>query len=378
MSRPGSPVVGGHVVRRGLPLPAGVRRGLVARPGGLDLGTGDAERPRPELHRSVRHVPGHHGARPDARDHDRGHRPQRSRNLHARRRGDGRRRTGFGRAHLDGDRRRRCCWRRWSGWSTGSSIGGLGLNALIVTLAVGQIVSGVAFRYYTEVAIQTPVPEGLSDVDHHPVPRRHADLLGGRGHDTGLDRPVPVHDAGPEVPGGRCQPHGVVDRRPPREPQPGVRLRDGGGPLRAGGHPAGVVPSYRRASPSGPRTCSVRSPPWSSAGPRSPAGLASPLSTWVAAFFLAGLTQMMRVMGLPTALQFVVFGIVIVGRHVGIRGSDHPGRGARSCGGSGRMSWRHRSSARPARGRDEEGGHGISESQRSGMTSAIDARRGRP
>ena len=42
-------------------------------------------------------------------------------------------------------------------------------------------------------------------------------------------------------------------------------------------------------------------------------GLASPVSTWAAAFFLAGLTQMMRVMGLPTALQFVVFGLVIVG-----------------------------------------------------------------
>ena len=42
-------------------------------------------------------------------------------------------------------------------------------------------------------------------------------------------------------------------------------------------------------------------------------GLASPLSTWAAAFFLAGLNQMMRVMGLPTALQFVVFGLVIIG-----------------------------------------------------------------
>jgi ribose transport system permease protein len=42
-------------------------------------------------------------------------------------------------------------------------------------------------------------------------------------------------------------------------------------------------------------------------------GLASPMSTWAAAFFLAGLNQMMRVMGLPTALQFVVFGLVIIG-----------------------------------------------------------------
>ncbi len=42
-------------------------------------------------------------------------------------------------------------------------------------------------------------------------------------------------------------------------------------------------------------------------------GLASPLSTFAAAFFLTGLNQMMRVMGLPTALQFVVFGLVIIG-----------------------------------------------------------------
>jgi ribose/xylose/arabinose/galactoside ABC-type transport system permease subunit len=42
-------------------------------------------------------------------------------------------------------------------------------------------------------------------------------------------------------------------------------------------------------------------------------GLASPLSTWSAAMFLAGLNQMMRVLGLATALQFVVFGVVIIG-----------------------------------------------------------------
>ena len=42
-------------------------------------------------------------------------------------------------------------------------------------------------------------------------------------------------------------------------------------------------------------------------------GLASPMSTFAAAFFLTGLNQMMRTMGLPTALQFVVFGLVIIG-----------------------------------------------------------------
>jgi ribose/xylose/arabinose/galactoside ABC-type transport system permease subunit len=42
-------------------------------------------------------------------------------------------------------------------------------------------------------------------------------------------------------------------------------------------------------------------------------GLASPLSTLAAAFFLTGLNQMMRIMGLSTSLQFVVFGLVIIG-----------------------------------------------------------------
>jgi ribose transport system permease protein len=42
-------------------------------------------------------------------------------------------------------------------------------------------------------------------------------------------------------------------------------------------------------------------------------GLASPLSTFAAALFLTGLNQMMRALGLPTSLQFVVFGLVIIG-----------------------------------------------------------------
>ena len=42
-------------------------------------------------------------------------------------------------------------------------------------------------------------------------------------------------------------------------------------------------------------------------------GLASPMSTFVAAFFLTGLNQMMRSLGLATSLQFLVFGLVIIG-----------------------------------------------------------------
>ena len=42
-------------------------------------------------------------------------------------------------------------------------------------------------------------------------------------------------------------------------------------------------------------------------------GLASAASTWASAFFLTLLSQMLRVLGLPTALQFLVFGIAIIG-----------------------------------------------------------------
>ena len=69
----------------------------------------------------------------------------------------------------------------------------------------------------------------------------------------------------------------------------------------------------RSASPSARRICSGPIAAVVIGGASLTGGLASPLSTWAAAFFLAGLNQMMRVMGLPTALQFVVFGLVIIG-----------------------------------------------------------------
>lgn len=42
-------------------------------------------------------------------------------------------------------------------------------------------------------------------------------------------------------------------------------------------------------------------------------GLANAISTGAAAFFLTLLNQMLRVLGLPTALQFLVFGVAIIG-----------------------------------------------------------------
>jgi len=41
-------------------------------------------------------------------------------------------------------------------------------------------------------------------------------------------------------------------------------------------------------------------------------GLASATSTWIAALALTLLTQMLLIMGLSTAMQYVVFGIAII------------------------------------------------------------------
>jgi ribose transport system permease protein len=198
------------------------------------------------------------------------------------------------------------------GLVNGILIGGLGLNALIVTLAVGQIVSGIAFRYYSSVAIQTPVPAGLSEwtstrflgitrtfwvgavitfalivLFRFTTPGRRFQVVGAN--------PTAARIAGLRVNLNQMSAYVVA-----------AVLYGAGGILLASF--LGTV-SITIGAPYllGPIAAVVIG------GASLTGGLASPLSTWVAAFFLAGLNQMMRVMGLPTALQFVVFGLVIVG-----------------------------------------------------------------
>lgn len=198
------------------------------------------------------------------------------------------------------------------GLVNGVLIGGLGLNALIVTLAVGQIVTGVAYRYYTGVAIQTPVPTGLSEWTSTRF--------------LGVTRTFWVGVALTLVlivvfrfttPGRRFQ---VVGANPVASRIAGLRvnLNQVGAYVVAAlcyGTAAILLAAFLK-TPSvslgvpyllGPIAAVVIG------GASLTGGLASPLSTWAGAFFLAGLNQMMRVMGLSTALQFVVFGLVIVG-----------------------------------------------------------------
>ena len=198
------------------------------------------------------------------------------------------------------------------GLVNGLLIGGLGLNALIVTLAVGQIVAGIASRYYTSVAIQTPVPTALSEwtsTRFFGVTRIFWVGV--------LITLVLVVLFRFTTPGRRFQ---IVGANPTASWIAGLRVN-------LHQISAYVVAAILYASAgillaSHLRTLSATIGAPYLLGPIAAVviggasltgGLASPLSTWAAAFFLAGLNQMMRVMGLPTALQFVVFGLVIIG-----------------------------------------------------------------
>jgi ribose/xylose/arabinose/galactoside ABC-type transport system permease subunit len=198
------------------------------------------------------------------------------------------------------------------GLINGILIGGLKLNALIVTLAVGQIVSGVANRYYTSVAIQKPVPPRLSEW-------ANGSFLGATpifwiGVALAIVLMVVFRFTGL---GRRFQ---VIGANPVASTVVGLRVNLNQmlayvvAAILYGG--AGVLLAAYLRSPGvtvgapyllGPIAAVVIG------GASLTGGLASPISTWAAAFFLAGLNQMMRVLGLPTSIQFVVFGLVIIG-----------------------------------------------------------------
>jgi ribose transport system permease protein len=198
------------------------------------------------------------------------------------------------------------------GLVNGLLIGGINLNPLIVTLAVGQIVIGIANRYYRTFAVQSPVPAGLSEwtttrflgitrifwiglaimlvlvlVFRFTTVGRRFQVVGANpAASTVVGLRVNVNQISAYVAAAVLYATaGVLLAAYLRNP--GVTI---GAPYLLGPIAAVVI-----------------------GGASLTGGLASPVSTWAAAFFLAGLNQMMRVMGLPTALQFVVFGLVIIG-----------------------------------------------------------------
>jgi ribose transport system permease protein len=198
------------------------------------------------------------------------------------------------------------------GLVNGILIGGLKLNALIVTLATGQIVVGLVSRYVSTFPIQSPVPPGLSDWATNRILGVSpifwigvaATLLfivglrytsAGRRFQVVGANPVSSHVLGVRVMLNQILVYvvaailyaiaGVALAAQLRNPGVNIGSEYLLGPI------AAVV--IGGASLAG--------------------GLASPLSTFAAAFFLTGLKQMMRSLGLSTSLQFLVFGLVIIG-----------------------------------------------------------------
>lgn len=198
------------------------------------------------------------------------------------------------------------------GLVNGILIGGLKLNALIVTLAVGSVVFGVVNRYGSTFPVQSPVPTGFSDwtstriLGVTPVfwigvvltivlivGLRYT-AVGRRFQAVGAN-PVASHIVGVRVNLNQIL---VYVAAAVLYAIAGLALA---GIIRSPGVALGT--QYLL----GPIAAVVIG------GASLTGGLASPLSTFAAAFFLAGLNQMMLVMGLPTSLQFVVFGLVIIG-----------------------------------------------------------------
>jgi ribose transport system permease protein len=198
------------------------------------------------------------------------------------------------------------------GLVNGILIGGLKLNGLIITLAVGLIVVGVVNRYGSTFPVQSPVPPGLSDWTSDRILGVSPIFWIGVGLTTLLivglrytavgrkfqavgANPVASHVVGVRVTVNQILAYVVAAVF---YAIAGVALA---GLLRTPG--VAVGSTYLL----GPIAAVVIG------GASLTGGLASPLSTFAAALFLTGLNQMLRTMGLPTALQFVVFGVVIIG-----------------------------------------------------------------
>jgi ribose transport system permease protein len=198
------------------------------------------------------------------------------------------------------------------GLVNGILIGGLKLNPLIVTLAVGLIVIGLVNRYGRTFPVQNPVPEGWSDWVATRVVGVSVVFWIGFGLTVVVSVVLRYSTIGRRFKAVGANPvaSGVVGVRVSMS-QIGAYvvaavLYAMAGLALAGriGRPGVYVGSEYLLAPIAAVVIG---------GASLTGGLASPLSTFVAALFLTGLNQLMLTMGLPTALQSVVFGLVIIG-----------------------------------------------------------------
>ena len=198
------------------------------------------------------------------------------------------------------------------GLVNGILIGGIKLNALIVTLAVGQLVMGLVSRYVLTFPVQSLVPPALVEWTSTRIWGLSPVFWVGAGVTILLAVALRYTTLG-----RRFQ---IVGANPVASNVVGVRVTLNQIMVYvvaaifyaiAGILLAGILrnPGVNIASAYllGPIAAVVIG------GASLTGGLASPVSTFAAAIFLTGLNQMMRALGLPTSLQFVVFGLVIIG-----------------------------------------------------------------
>ena len=196
------------------------------------------------------------------------------------------------------------------GLINGILVGILRLNPLIVTLAVGQIVLAEGLRYSNGRRTSRGADRArvLGARTGRWTSARLLDRR--RDHRRGRAAP-PLHGARPALPGGGREPAGRMDGRRPRAGLRRVRLRGGRHALRARGRAARVVrvsvdPAFGASYLLAPIAAVVI------AGASLSGGLASATSTWVAAFALTLLNQMLLILGLAVGWQFIVFGAAII------------------------------------------------------------------
>ncbi len=135
------------------------------------------------------------------------------------------------------------------GLVNGILIGGLKLNALIVTLAVGQLVIGVVNRYGRTFPVQRPVPSGLSEWTSTRILGISPVFWVGAGAHRPAHPRLPVHRDRSSLPGGGRQPGGLPRGRGPGDAQPDHGLRGGGDAVRhrrCGAGRAAAHPGSRR------------------------------------------------------------------------------------------------------------------------------------
>jgi ribose transport system permease protein len=197
------------------------------------------------------------------------------------------------------------------GLANGILVGILRLNPLIVTLAVGQIVAAYSLRYSRENTNSLSVPQALTSwAADKPFGISSVFWMG-----AGISLAVALL-LRYTAPGRRFQ---AVGANPRAAWMAGLRVRShvvfaytAAGTLYAmaaillAGIRINIDPAFGAGYLLAPIAAVVI------AGASLAGGLASATSVWVAALALTLLTQMLLILGLSTALQYIVFGAAII------------------------------------------------------------------